>query len=591
MAGTHTLEPIKIPVTIKYIGAQAFAGANVIADIPDHIDSLRYRVFENSTTPYIKFPKSLKYIGYAAFRGCDSIVSIILPDSVYIEPEAFSECSNLDTIGFTEDFNAAGYRMFENDPISCVKYYGGMKKWIEHGYGKKFFNYYNLYVQDTLFTNLVINDSLIEDICFAHCKSIKSVTLGDSVKEIRGGIYDCPSLDSICFGESLQYYNKGIRWPEDSQWGDLEYFNPFEKCNITKINIRNSINAWTSLTYLNTKDLSQSYKLFLDGEELNYAVLETAGWERYDLFYGCQNLDSVYINNLDFFVDLRENDSIGTFGNCSRLKTIKIANDLCSETYTYYSIADYLNQPGLFNGIEGQVTVQTPSGLVDTFLNAEGWKNAKEIIETPLPTLTILCDSSQGTVELIDQSTIDNYMFYSFSVQSTDQFSFDSIISSTGSLTYQSSYGYTGYATGRLCESDTLILVFEKCKTIKVLSNDSTMGHAYISSIGSDVAYFKQNSDISLRTFYLSAEPCEYTTQFSHWSDGNTEQYREVVVNSDTIFTAYFTNITSIENIYGDMQTGTIYDLTGKVMNSTIDRLPEGIYIIRKANKTRKIYK
>lgn len=131
------LESIRIPNSIKSIGAGAFTGIQGLENfnIPEGITSIGDGTFEGSDLKKIVIPKSVKTIGEQAFRACE-LDKVVLPESVTeIGEMAFLECGSLTDITISKSVKKIGCAAF-GDCSSLLTIYGKKGSYAEK-YAKK----------------------------------------------------------------------------------------------------------------------------------------------------------------------------------------------------------------------------------------------------------------------------------------------------------------------------------------------------------------------------------------------------------------------------------------------------------------------
>ena len=99
-----SIDTLKIPEGVKYIGQGAFCGNEKLRsiNIPKAITDIEDFTFSGcSSLARITLHDGITHIGEHAFSHCSALDSLVLPNSIkYIDEAAFNECSSLTEIVF-----------------------------------------------------------------------------------------------------------------------------------------------------------------------------------------------------------------------------------------------------------------------------------------------------------------------------------------------------------------------------------------------------------------------------------------------------------------------------------------------------------
>ena len=159
------------------------------------------------TLKAVRFPKNsqITVIPTSCFFKCTTIESVIIPDSVVtIGNQAFGACSSLKNVDFGGSVKSIGKLAFAGTPSMPAPIIESMvlPDSVE-SVGVAAFQYC------TKLSNLKLpnneNFTIINQNTFAHCSSLKSVTLPDSILEIGYAAFsNCDSLQSVSFSSNLK---------------------------------------------------------------------------------------------------------------------------------------------------------------------------------------------------------------------------------------------------------------------------------------------------------------------------------------------------------------------------------------------------
>ncbi|MBR3806305.1 MAG: leucine-rich repeat domain-containing protein [Clostridia bacterium] len=242
------LASIEIPYSVTSIGECAFSYHRSLKSIvvdennPKYksIDGnlyskdgkilIQYAIGESNTS--FTIPEGVTSIGKDAFSSCDSLTSITIPDSVTsIGSGAFSDCGSLESVYISDIASWCGIE-FGNDSANPL-YYAE-----------------NLYLNNTLITDLVIPDGVtrISDFAFCDCDSLTSMEIPDSVTSIGASAFLwCDSLTRVTFGENSQLTSIGEM--------------AFSQCgSLTSVTIPNSVTSIGDSAFNSSGDIQENHK-------------------------------------------------------------------------------------------------------------------------------------------------------------------------------------------------------------------------------------------------------------------------------------------------------------------------------------------
>ena len=230
----ETLKEVTLSNFVTEIKSYAFKGCvNLkVVIIPNSVTSIGRSAFDGCTgLSNITIPNSVKSIGDNAFSGCTSLTEMIIPNSVNeINNKIFKGCTNLRRLIVEDGAEELRWNCYSTS--SDERPFSGTS--LETLYlGRK----------------LDLGRSSLNDSPFCFIKSLKDVTIGNSVERISNyAFYGCTGLTEITIPNSV------------TEIGDESFYG----CtNLTKITISNSVTEIGYRTFAGCSNLKTIYSLNL----------------------------------------------------------------------------------------------------------------------------------------------------------------------------------------------------------------------------------------------------------------------------------------------------------------------------------------
>lgn len=194
------LESIFLPESIESIRTDAFYGCESLKEInlPSSIENIGMAAFANcKSLSSITLPDNLKMIGSGAFIDCSSLEDINIPDSVeYMDPQTFYWCTSLTSVKIGSGIKHLPDQAFAWAPISSITIPGNVEEIELQAF---------MYCSELNNINLEKGIKVIGPEAFWDTKSLKHITLPDSVTTIENRAFIGSGIETIDLPNSLTY--------------------------------------------------------------------------------------------------------------------------------------------------------------------------------------------------------------------------------------------------------------------------------------------------------------------------------------------------------------------------------------------------
>ena len=284
-------------------------------------------------------------IGYSAFNNCSALTQVTIPNSVIsIEEYAFRYCSALRQVTIGNRVTSIKNNAFEDcEALTAVYYNGDVEGWCKITFqtsGNQSTNplYYahNLYINNTLLTELIIPEGVseIKEYAFCHCTSITKVTIPNSVTNIGSDAFAfCSSITQLSIGDGVQTIDNSAFFTCSSleqvtignQITEIGQ-NAFNNCSkIVAVNYTGDIAKWCSINFYDysSNPLYCARNLYINNTLLTKLTIPDDITEIKNFaFYNCDALTQVTIPNSV------TNIGESAFNDCDGLTEITIPNNV-----------------------------------------------------------------------------------------------------------------------------------------------------------------------------------------------------------------------------------------------------------------------
>ena len=385
----------------------AFAPAGLATyTIPDGVTVIDDYVFNDcSDLESVVIADSVTAIGERAFELCYELASVVMPENlITIGDYAFADCTKLVRISIPNSVTTIGKRAF----IDCHSLLGFQGKYVSDDERCIIVDGRLIAFAPAELTEYTIPDGVTEigECVFLSCNNLNKVTMSNSVVSLEEGAFSCcANLSQITLSDRL------------SMIGDSAFGNNY---SLSEVKLPNSVvtigdGAFADCSGMANIDIPNSVTTIgssafsFCGSLTMVEIPDSVTTLGDNLFLGCQALESVVFGNgittvpnyafckCDNLAAVTLGDRVTMIGECSFEHCMNLTSITLPETTTaigeraFYgchnlnslyckaltppaAVVTY-NSWDLFGNNNVERLIYVPSGSVDAYKSADGWKD------------------------------------------------------------------------------------------------------------------------------------------------------------------------------------------------------------------------
>ena len=429
----------------------------------------------------------LRAVGvFGTFDGCDSIISVIIPNSVTIIGDwAFWHCHSLTSINIPNSVTTIGKSVF-GDCISLTSI--TIPNSVTTIGASAFTGCTNL-------TSVTIPNSIttIEGCTFNACRSLTSITIPNSVTSIGESAFsNCSSLTSITIPNSVTTIG----------------YSAFQSCSsLTSISIPNSVNSIGTEAFSWCSNLDTLYFDAINCNDFpsgsNHPFYSTTTISIINIGDSVQTIPANFAYELDSLLSVTIGNSVTVIGNNAFKNCIGIDVIKCKST-----IPPTISDSNTWSSVPVDINLIVPCGSSPTYSTTYGWSQFTNIRDTVYTNIELSVNNElMGYTEVLLNSCDSTI------IRATPNYGYVFLNWNDGNT--------NNPRTITVTEDATYIAIFEEGEeviryTITVLSANGSMGTV------SGGGEYEVGTEIT-----ITAIPNE-GYHFVTWNDGNTDNPRTI---------------------------------------------------------------
>ena len=335
------LKKVSLPQSIISIGSSAFCCCSslVSVSIPNSVNAIKRSTFSGcKNLQNIVLSDQVKEIGHYAFNGCASLEKFIIPlntitigeyafaqckilSEMYI-PDcvkhicdfAFSDCTCLKKVQLPSYLHFLGIGVF--DKCSSLQYNDYNGALYLGNNSNPFIVLHHISSQNITACKIHNQTKFISDNAFNNCKELKTIQIGQSVKEIgMNAFLHCELIENVVLPDQLEHIGKGA----------FAFC-----CNLISVNFGSKLKTIGESAFEECCCLS------------NVALPYSFCYMKRQAFSGCINISSISFGKTRYI-------GSNAFRGCKGLTTLTIPQSVVSIGNDAFGYNDYLKKVVLFS--------------------------------------------------------------------------------------------------------------------------------------------------------------------------------------------------------------------------------------------------